>query len=357
MRTAYGTASSAALQVRFSEWLSWELDVNPTQDGMNKHCRLSYRWNVIVGDYLQTSSTEELFTTLFKAVAGRSTNLWCAEFLAILQELSLILPAHEQSQPSSLLSVLQGILCTTCSGSLAADSMILASSLPPRLLFSNRQMCSVQLVADFIQHTLAPAIQHMMVLPAHIMLYLTLGASTVAGDTHSQLCHMSSTFLASSMAHWPLLSGAAPCSYSTELSALASWIHSGPQGPLPLCASSLQLASLGVALWHRLTADSCSISQQLLHVPAQVVVLVNACSVHWLALHPHPHPLHSTVKDILNACLQREPSSVEVFCNTQLPSRVQLQHSELLASFRSIFSFKPSEFYPVVLLSDEVTLC
>jgi hypothetical protein len=112
MRTAYGTASSAALQVRFSEWLSWELDVNPTQDGMNKHCRLSYRWNVIVGDYLQTSSTEELFTTLFKAVAGRSTNLWCAEFLAILQELSLILPAHEQSQPSSLLSVLQGILCT-----------------------------------------------------------------------------------------------------------------------------------------------------------------------------------------------------------------------------------------------------
>jgi hypothetical protein len=74
--------------------------------------RLSYRWNVIVGDYLQTSSTEELFTTLFKAVAGRSTNLWCAEFLAILQELSLILPAHEQSQPSSLLSVLQGILCT-----------------------------------------------------------------------------------------------------------------------------------------------------------------------------------------------------------------------------------------------------
>ena len=90
-----------------------------------------------------------------------------------------------------------------------------------------------------------------------------------------------------------------------------------------MCAGSLQLASLSVALWHRLSACdvSGSILQQLVHVPAQVsmqcvcvrvrasygcchvdlqvVVLVSACCLHWLTLHLQPHPLYSTVEDIL----------------------------------------------------------
>ena len=105
-RLGWCLLASALLQVDLLKWLCWELDVRPKQDGMNKQCRYvyllcaalatilcswpacasrqSYRWTVVFGDYLQECSAEKLFILLFKGLASQP-NLWCAEFVAILQ--------------------------------------------------------------------------------------------------------------------------------------------------------------------------------------------------------------------------------------------------------------------------------
>lgn len=305
--------------------------------------RLSYRWKEIYGTYLLSSSADQLFQTLFKALVRQQHS---AEFVAILQELARV----GCSSSSPLLETLQTLLSDSRSVSLAASSMTLAVSLPPSTLFCGCKDGDVTVVGSFVQQTLAPLVQTMMALPFHITHYLLQGVSSVAGGGAKQLCELSPFFLASLLVHWPLFPNKPPC--PCEVIATASWIHSGMQGPLPVFVCSGLLAPLSVAVWHKLTQQDDTASLHLAHLPIHVVVFVAVCCVHWLASNPHPHPLLSTVETLLEACVELEPTAMEVFLSDQseVPEFVKLNHLQMLAEFRGTFSCTPSSSYPVLLL-------
>jgi hypothetical protein len=88
-------------KISFEAWVSWELDVR--EERTARPMRLSYRWKEIYGTYLLSSSADQLFQTLFKALVRQQHS---AEFVAILQELARV----GCSSSSPLLETLQTLL-------------------------------------------------------------------------------------------------------------------------------------------------------------------------------------------------------------------------------------------------------